>query len=875
MKFIGLTFVFLAALGGSVQSSDAPFLSSAPISGALPGFHRQVSPADVVRVAQSSAIYDMMGKQELKNLQSALAGLGFYSGNIDGSFGQGSWAAAAAFQGSIGAQPTGVLTAEQIGQLLAAAGGAAPASPAPAAMTSGPAGMPMRNGAVILASGTNSTLGNALGNGDYHVYDRAWDRFGRLLVLASDPSLLDVPQMTDFFVPLLDIDEVEPFISEFHASQYRKSGMFYQSGVEWRGDNQFAQEDARVAFLARFRDKLLAQVPSFPLKIVMVRRINYGRYENGELGIEISSTTPFPYYSRHGLDAPEPFRQPTKWALEADDARRVIETPVSLQSDSPVAVTEAVISGARRDGNRTVLDISASSITVYSSVLMQTVVGEIPLPGAAVKSAIQTPYAFSGPFPLDPVYVRMLLARERPEFANTDSFRYQTFQMRLAAERNIRTSNRVPPFSWPSLLPPSLVGGKGTPTSNDVMALDSWFDVVKDRISDTAMLTDLCWFDVETECQLHDRRPQGSAQLLLGNLVETAVAKWKYGWNGLPDGASDVTRETFPDNSRILPFGMGGDVGGMIVLKAHPAWYGIDLPEAAVSNAALEVRVTRQRILGTQSGVGFFAIEIEPVAFHYQSGGQWHDIAIPAHDLGAQAQSGGVYDILGVRLGMPRAEAEAIIAATFEGRPVKQSEIVNSSNLRDADPTLAHSVQFLSPPYEFESVPDDMGIPEDIGAESIKLYYDTTQPDQPVIAIGRTLRYGERQYSNADEKVAGQPIMDSMIGKYGPPARIEEFYDYYDATIWAADEATRVRVASGDEHCDVDSIFSRTDENIGRVYSGKITASCGEMLNVWFINGKLALFLVNTTQLIDLQQVHAANAAAAAETKPAGPAIKF
>ncbi|ODT83148.1 MAG: hypothetical protein ABS76_04280 [Pelagibacterium sp. SCN 64-44] len=873
MKSIGLAFVFLAALGGSAQSSDAPFLSNAPIAGALPPLYRQAAPADVVRLAQNSAIYDMMSKQERRTLQRALADLGFYQGSVDGDFGQGSLAAAASFQGSIGAQRTGILSADQIQHLKAAAGEAGTASPAPAPVSQGVAGMPMRDGALLLASGTNSTLGNVLGDGDYNAYDRSADRFARLLVLASDTSLLDEPRMTNFFVPLLDIDEVEPFISEFHAQQFRKRGTYYQSGVDWRGDNQFAQEDSRMGFLAAFRDRLLAQVPGFPIDIAMVRRIQYGRYQDGALAIEIDNHSVFSQFGRI-LEAPEPFRQPTRWALDMDAARTIIETPVSLEFDFPVAVTDAVISGARRDGNRTVLDISASAITVYSSVLMQNKVGEIPLPGAAVKSALETPYAFDGPFPLDPVYVRMLLARERPEFADTDSFRHQTFEMRLAAERNIRSSNRVPPFSWPSLLPPSLVGGKGAPNTDDVMALDSWFGVVKEKISDTAMLTDLCWFDVETECQLHDRRPEGSTQLLLGNLVETAISRWKYGWHGLPDGAREVTLETFPDSSVVLPFGVGGDVGGMMVLKAHPAWYGIPLPEGTIGNAAIEVRVTRQRILGTQSGVGFFAVEIEPVAFHYQSAGQWHDIAIPAHDPGAQAQAGGVYDILGVRLGMPLAEAEAIIAATFEGRRVGHGPIVNSGNLRDADPTLAHSVLFLSPPYEFESVPDDMGIPHDVGAESIKLYYDTTQPDQPVIAIGRVLRYGEGQHSNADEKAAGQPIMDGLIGKYGTPARIEEFHDYYDATVWAADEATRVRVASGDERCDVDSIFSRTDENIGRIYSGKITASCGEMLNVWFINGKLALFLVDTTQILELQKVHAANAAAV-ETKTSAPAIKF
>ncbi|WP_323014176.1 peptidoglycan-binding domain-containing protein [Devosia sp.] len=875
MKSIGLAFVFLAALGGSAQSSDASFLMNAPIAGALPPLYRQAEPANVVRVAQNSPIYDMMSKQERRTLQRALADLGFYQGSVDGDFGQGSWAAAASFQGSIGAQRTGILSADQIQQLKAAAGEVGAASPAPAPVSLGFAGLPTLEGAVLLASGTNSALGNVLGDGSYRAYQSNWDRFGRVLILASDPTLLEDPRMTSFFVPLLDIDEVEPFISPFHAQRFRESGMYYQSGTDWRGDNQFAQEDSRTAFLAKFRDKLLAQLPSFPLKVAMVRSINYGRYADGELGIEISSTTVFPHYSGHGLEAPEPFRQPTKWALDMDAARTIIETPTSLEYDFPVAVTQAVISGARRDGNRTVLDITAQSISVYSSVLMQNKIGEIPLPGAAVKSALQTPHAFDGPFPLDPVYVRMLLARERPEFADTDSFRHQTFEMRLAAERNIRSSNRVPPFSWPSLLPPSLVGGKGAPNADDVMALDSWFGAVKEKISDTAMLTDLCWFDVETECQLHDRRPQGSTQLLLGNLVETAISKWKYGWHGLPDGAREVTLETFPDSSVVLPFGVGGDVGGMMVLKAHPAWYGIPLPEGTIGNAALEVRITRQRILGTQSGVGFFAVEIEPVAFHYQSAGQWHDIAIPAHDPGAQAQAGGVYDILGVRLGMPKAEAEAIIASTFEGRRVKQSEIVNANNLRDADPTLAHSVLFLSPPYEFESVPDDLGIPEDIGAEAIKLYYDTTQPDQPVIAIGRILRYGERQYSNADEKVAGQPIMDGLIGKYDTPARIQEFHDYYDATVWAADEATRVRIASGDERCDVDSIFSRTDENIGRIYSGNITASCGEMLNVWFMNGKMALFLVNTTQILELQKVHAANAAAEAEAKPSAPAIKF
>jgi peptidoglycan hydrolase-like protein with peptidoglycan-binding domain len=53
-----------------------------------------------------------------RRLQAALGVLGHYNGRVDGVFGAESRAAIRRYQSSAGAEPTGRLTAQQIGALL-------------------------------------------------------------------------------------------------------------------------------------------------------------------------------------------------------------------------------------------------------------------------------------------------------------------------------------------------------------------------------------------------------------------------------------------------------------------------------------------------------------------------------------------------------------------------------------------------------------------------------------------------------------------------------------------------------------------------------------------------------------------------------------
>lgn len=832
------------------------------------------------RGSRASNVYDDMSRAELMDLQRALAARGHYAGAIDGQFGRGSRAAAAAYQRSIDSEDTGYLSPAEVQQLLAEADAKATTADATAPTSEpaiGMAGMPTRDGVVQLASGTNATLTEHLG-GDYRAYGRRLVVFGKLLVLAGNPALLDAPESTGQFVSLIDIDRAAPYLDETTVRLIRDRGSYYTTSPDWAGDNQFAKEDSRQAFLAAFRDEIMAQVPKLPLRVDVLRGISYGAYAEGELEIEIDHHDVFPFLSGTGLAAPDPFNLPTRWALDADEARRVVEMVPADEFQRPIVVTRAVITGARPQGSGTILDIAAIDMQVYSSMKLDERVASIPLPPNAVTYAeggvasAPDASALDG-VPFDPLLVRMLISTERPEFADSDSFRFETFRMRRESEKRTRESSRSLALDWPLLVAPSLLSSNADPSADDIARVTEWFTEARATPKATATIGGLCWYERRDSdaCIFTGGALGEGGKLALAKTLTEALGNWKYGWNGLPDDAHEMAQQAYPGNAGLLPFGAGRDVPGYLVLAAHPAWYEMQIPDGEINDAMLDVAIVRHQILGTPSGKGFFTIEIAPVALRLRLGDQWQTLPIetPAAPLVADRR----FDMLGVKLGMPLAEAEAIIAKSFEGRNFEQATMVYESG-RDpvfgqADPILGQSTSFRSPPYQYDSMPKKRG------AEAIRLYYDALKPEKPIIAVGRYVILGEDVHSNDQERAVGQPVLESMISKYGPPDLAGKLIGNA-ATIWAADPTTKARLANGDESCELDQVMGSAHHNTGRFRSGLISTPCGEMLTAWFGFGGLGLFLTDTTEILALRQHHIDEATKAAEaTKAEQPAISF
>jgi hypothetical protein len=101
------------------QSKEVPTPPSSSSTSAAPGPSRQVSSEKPPSAAMELAMpdEDKMSEANRRQVQTALHGLGYYNGPVDGIFGPLTRASIRRFQDSIGEEATGRLTAAEAGRL--------------------------------------------------------------------------------------------------------------------------------------------------------------------------------------------------------------------------------------------------------------------------------------------------------------------------------------------------------------------------------------------------------------------------------------------------------------------------------------------------------------------------------------------------------------------------------------------------------------------------------------------------------------------------------------------------------------------------------------------------------------------------------------
>lgn len=821
-----------------------------------------------------------LNRREMQELQRALIALGFDIGAVDGRAGRKTGAAISQFLSEKGLDPYEVPIREAKRLILAGVSTNSPkteivATASSLDSTSSMQGMPIRDGAVLFATQTNHALRSRIGGGDADRYDRSVDLFGRLLVLSGAPQFLDDAEKTDFFLPLVRLEELSPYID---ANALELTAQYGNSHLdEWRGDNQFAKEDSRKAFLTAYRDKLVAQAPPLPLRIDIVRSVRFGKYDGSSIELDVDSQDVFPHYGQVGLTAVEPFERLNKWVLNEVDARRVVEAQSEVLGkdsyDGPVIVTRAEITSIRSTKTGVILDIAAIDITAYATATLDRPLGQLPMPpNAVVKNADgSSPInGLDGGVPFDPVFVRMLAAKEQAALASNDGFHFETFRMRRASENQTRNSGRKMAVDWPKLIPASLVATNENPSPADLLTMAKWFDGAREKLTYDAQLAGFCWFDSREsdQCVLPSDATQQDGTIALKSLVAGSVRSWDYGWNGLPDDSDIVVKQAYPNAGDFIPFGAGRDIPGMIVLQQHPAWFSVPFEVDKLSEVILDIRVVSHRILGTPSGKGFIAIEIAPLSIRYLSDGKWKKLNIAPT---AEKVAGGTLDAIGLKVGMPLEAAKAILTKHFEGRAAGAL----ASKSSGSDPVFGEEDPIFGEMLTFKTYASG-SMPETVGAEAVRVFFDKSQPEKPVLAVDRSIRFAADLSDNASQRAEGKPVMDGLVAKYGTPDRQADLADSSTPTMWAVEPTAKARIKSGKDFCTPNIWLSTTYYYDSPSHSGQIVNDCGEIHSVWFRHGIVSQLLMDTNAILKLRQhfLSERQTKAAAE-KAAQPAIKF
>lgn len=818
--------------------------------------------------------------RETAELQRALLALGFDIGPADGVAGRRTAAAISRFLGDSGMDPYQVRIREAQRMILAEAAMEAPQKnsveqSAALPRTAYAPMLPARDGAVLFATQTNHALRKRIGGGDADSYDKNLDLFGRLLILSGAPWFLDDPEKTHFFLPLVKLEELGPYVNTNALELTARHGIGHLN--RWRGDNQFAREDSRTAFLAEYRDKLIAQAPNIPLRIDIVRSLRFGEYDGSSLALNVDSDSAFPHYSHVGLSAVEPFARLNRLVVDRDEARRLVELQSQILAndpyDGPVIVTRAEITAIRPTDTGVILDIAAIDITAYETAALDRPLGQLPLPpGAIVRNSGPFAASSDAAVPFDPVFVRMLAAKEQPEFAAQDAFHRETFRMRRAAERRYRNSGDHVVVDWPKLIPASLLVTNESPGASDVSTLVSWFDGVRSQLGSDAQIHGFCWFarrDID-QCDLPVDARQNDGTIALAGLVKAAINSWDYAWHGLPDGADDAVKQAYPNSAGFVSFGAGADIPGTIVLQSHPAWFSVPFPANQLNNATLDVNVVSQKIVSTPSGKGVIAVEIAPVSLRYLSDGRWQKLDIaPVEEKVAASE--GMLDVLGVKIGMPLDIAREIISKHFDGRGTGALEQKKGSG---PDPIFGEVFTFKMPSqYQMHNI--SFGSASE-GEEAVRLFFDKSKVDKPILAVDRSVKFAKGLNSDAAARVSGKPALDSLMQKYGEPDRLGDIGSQYDSSLWAVKPTAKARIKSGDKFCDLNIWLSTTYYDGSPSHSSQVENDCGELLSVWFRSGVVSQVLMDTSSVLKLRQKYAAEAAAKeAAEKAAQPAVKF
>ena len=339
-------------------------------------------------------------------VQERLSDFGFYDGDIDGKFGRGTRRAIARYQRSIGARPTGRLTANQVELLLPGRDAASTklgSRKEKSAARSGQSGVVQFTAG---ASGSNSRqhrTGAPIGANDFagipenvvknaRAIQNALPNLrihkGAIVVAESvDTAILPEQQVSqsdfaDYLVLLAKpsrIKEIETAALYGNLMLGNKSRYFKMTREEvwnyirqniWsrrlnqksfnrvdgiRGEDEFEKQDNLDAFIKAHANKILARRPKFPFDILDIRPVQLKDYDSDARAYSwkirgSNSLLRLPGPSKARIEGSLPFKWPENWKLPLQQAKALVQRRYKrlIKKSGSYAVKSLVLSRAKR-----------------------------------------------------------------------------------------------------------------------------------------------------------------------------------------------------------------------------------------------------------------------------------------------------------------------------------------------------------------------------------------------------------------------------------------------------------------------------------------------------------------------------------------------
>lgn len=808
-----------------------------------------------VQAATTSPEDRPLSRGEMADVQRALSALGFNVGKADGVAGSATGRAISDFLRERGLDPYQTPVREAQRLILAEAGRPAEAAPAATRAASGQ----MVQAEAVPGNDLLSRIGMTFRGADVLTgstvigidsFAKGMERLARLLILKAQPHLLDERGGTLFFARALEPQEGEQF------ADLKPFG-------GWKGANEFQQEDNRKAFLARYREKLLSMRPSLPIDFADMHTIRLGKYDAARqaLEVEISRYSPWPDLSDRRLEAPYPYAIPTHWPLGPDEARRIVEALAEgkepRDATNGIALLRYRARDVRAKDGGAILDLVALDITIYSDRKLSRPLATMPLPADAVVEADTADREVAY---LDTTYASVVAAGLMPSLLESESFLKEAYRLRRASERMTRRGYRYNGIAsvaaWPMIVPAALLDSQIEPNAADIAKMRGWLAENSAQMGDIVRLPGICMYFNARQGQLGDclvRSMQGVPNAIdLAQLMTFREYDWSHAaaFHDERDDMLRAARRHAPDAVALNLLPSGRQIPTVVALEPHTAWFGaaIDADPDHLADASFDLTVTGKAFHKDGQGRDFLLISVTPKTLSYTpAGGQRRDIDMSAPSTGPAAAT---YDILGAKVGMSFAEAEAALKVAL---PLDSFKRVSG---RVGEGRLGAFVRW-------ERAEGNGPV-----SEIVVLYFDDREASQPVVAAGRMLKLGP------DGRAAAEAGLNA---KYGAPDGTNSIDD---RRYWAADRVMKARLAAGmgyDDACGHNSSrgFFEASENY-RFADVFLSRRCGEVLSAWLIDSEVSVLLTHSDRIIDIADARrAAEAAAEAKKKNEVPAIKF
>ena len=475
----------------------------------------------------------------------------------------------------------------------------------------------------------------------------------------------------------------------------------FEGDLRWSGRTEFEREDTRKRFLANEREAYTRRVPDLPLTFVLLSPLRLrGQYNVEKQGFDIelasfselhpTAKTPWPHGGERFLhvdqDAGRDLRKRQEDLLEMAAAERAAplmrgQTRDTTWKNLELFTAERVeVSSVRAAPDGIVVDLKAIDIRLFDPRDVSRPIMEIPLPTDAVRAG---PAAAAGPVAgapvlYDPEVPLLLMARHRPALVADQRFAASALEIR----RNIESTNRRTcaattgdrqsciPTTWPALLPSGMtssLGGAIVPAD-----IEAYRPSLRDRAATFGQT--IAFEDVCARRGICKTRADGKIEVSLVPLL---------GGNNLDANSQQIAQETLPGFARYGWLGAENvrtdDLTWLqvyIANGANAAWDELVVDPAA--KIGIEFRIgrtaadARWRERRSEPRHETFVVEVDPAAVVRIGAGGTVERRSLLPDAATQAalqRTGEVpsapWEVLGIRLGMPVAEAEAILRERY------------------------------------------------------------------------------------------------------------------------------------------------------------------------------------------------------------------